>query len=272
MDNSLAVQAKTAVATSTKITTLQGKKSNEVKEFFERYKGQIAQALPKHLTVDRMIAMSTNIVTQNPKLAECSLQSLMGAVMQASILGFQPVTALGECYFVPYGGHVQFQFGYKGLIRLAQRSGELSDIYAEVVRDGDYFEMELGLHRKLIHRPTLNSNGAFKLVYAVAHFKNGGYAFVVLTYEEIEALRKRNSSQKGSPSGAWLTDYPAMAKAKAIKQLSKYLPLSVEIINSIETDSAILNIENFQSGELLPESVNYDTGEIVEIDEVIDEK
>ena len=274
--NDLAVQAKNGVQSSTQITTLKGAKSNQVMAFFSAYRGQIAQALPKHLTPERMIAMATNLITQNPKLGECSMPSLVGAVMQASILGFQPVQALGECYFVPYGGHIQFQIGYKGFIRLAQRSGELTDIYAEIVREGDVFETELGLHRKLIHKPNLGSNGKVQYAYAVAHFKNGGYAFVVLTVEEIEKLRKRNSMQKNGASGAWQTDYEAMAKAKAIKQLAKYLPLSVDILNAVESDGGVISVESFQGGELPPENVDYVTGEIVDNDsdndEVIDAK
>ena len=266
----IALEAKNGVQKSTQITTLKGAKSSDVMNFFNRFKGQIAQALPRHLTPERMIAMATNLITQNPKLAECSLPSLVGAVMQSSILGFQPVQALGECYFVPYGGQIQFQIGYKGFIRLAQRSGELTDIYAEIVREGDVIEYELGLHRKLVHKPVLGNTGRILYSYAVAHYKSGGYSFVLLTADEIEKLRKRNTSQKGSTSGAWATDYEAMAKAKAIKQLAKYLPLSVDIMNAVETDEAVINIDSFDGGVLQPESVEYLTdGEDGEEDEVI---
>jgi len=85
--------------------------SREVGDVLASMRPQIEMALPKHLSVDRMIAMATTIITKNQAIAKCSAPSLIGAVMQASILGFRPVESLGQCYFVPYGGQVQFQIG-----------------------------------------------------------------------------------------------------------------------------------------------------------------
>ena len=236
--------------------TMAGLKQNDVNTILTSLKPQIAQALPKHLTAERMCQMTTTLVTQNQEIAKCSVPSIVGAVMQASILGFEPVSALGQCYFVPYGGHVQFQIGYKGYLRLAQNSKEVKNIYAEVVRVGDKFEYELGLEPKLKHIPNLDA-GDNKLthVYAVAHLLNGGYQFVVLSRNQIEALRLRNPSQKSGIKGAWATDYEAMAKGKAIKQLAKYLPLSVDVQKAIVTDGAIITDKAFSNNG---EGINVD--------------
>lgn len=244
------------------ITQFKGAKTSEVNELFDRYKPQIAQALPKHLTPERMIAMVTHMVTQNPAIAECTIPSVIGAMMQASILGFQPVPALGECYFVPYGKNCQFQIGYKGLVRLAQRSGELKMIDAHVVRKGDFFEYEYGLNPTMSHKPLEGNTADITHSYAVAHYKNGGYNFVVLSFNQIEKLRMRNASQKGRISGAWDTDYDKMAMAKALKQLSPYLPLSPEIVTAIASDESVIIPESFSNGQLLPENINYETGEM----------
>ena len=236
-----------AMAKSTKKGTLAGLKHVDISTVLNGMKQQISQALPKHLSADRLIQMATSLIAKNPKIAECSAQSVIGAVMQASILGFKPVEALGECYFVPYGGSVQFQIGYKGFIKLAQQSGQIKNIFAEVVREGDVFEYELGLYPRLVHKPNLDSEGAFKFVYAVAHLQNGGYNFVVLTKNQIEKLRLRNPMTRNNPkpSGAWATDYEAMSKAKAIKQLIKYLPLSDTIISAEKSDEATITDKAF---------------------------
>jgi recombination protein RecT len=236
-----------AMAKSTKKGTLAGLKHTDIQTVINGMKAQIAQALPKHLSADRMVQMAVSLIAKNPKIAECSAQSLIGAVMQASILGFKPVEALGECYFVPYGGQVQFQIGYKGFIKLAQQSGQLKNIYAEVVREGDEFIYELGLEPRLIHIPNPESEGKIKFVYAVAHLQNGGYNFQVLTFNQIEKLRLRNPMTRNNPkpSGAWATDYEAMAKAKAIKQLVKYLPLSDTIFEATKADEAIIKENAF---------------------------
>lgn len=230
--------------------TLAGLKHTQVQDVISGMKGQIAQALPKHLTADRMIQMASSLISKNPKLAECSASSLVGAVMQASILGFRPVEQLGECYFVPYGGAVQFQIGYKGYIALARRTGELKNIYAEVVHAGDEFRVEYGLEPKLVHVPKMdNENAAITHVYAVARYKDDGYNFIVLSANQIEKLRKRNPMQKGNASGAWATDYEAMAKGKAIKQLAKYMPLSVDFMDATLSDEAVITDKAFTNDQ-----------------------
>lgn len=226
--------------------TMAGLKQNDVNTILTSLKPQIAQALPKHLTAERMCQMTTTLITQNQEIAKCSVPSIVGAVMQASILGFEPVSALGQCYFVPYGGHVQFQIGYKGYLRLAQNSKEVKNIYAEVVRSGDRFEYELGLEPKLKHVPNIDGGDApVTHVYAVAHLVNGSYQFVVMSRKQIELLRLRNPSQKSGIKGAWATDYEAMAKGKVIKQLAKYLPLSVDVQKAIISDESIITDKAF---------------------------
>lgn len=261
MENNNVTAAKTATKNAvmdrlTKSGNFAGFKSQEVGEVLTAYRAQIAQALPRHLTADRIIAIASTVIARNQKLAKCTASSLIGAVVQASILGFPPVEQLGFCYFVPFDVNVgtrdapkwekqvQFIIGYKGFLDLTRRSGQVKMIYAEVVRQGDEFSYRLGLTPELNHLPKVdNTDAPVTHAYAVCHFMNGGFCFVVLTRQQIEALRLRNASQKKGISGAWLTDYSAMAQAKAIRQLSKYMPLSIELQTAIATDEKVLLAE-----------------------------
>ena len=252
--------------------TLTGKKTNEISGLLDKYKSSIIEILPKHITPERMVQMVTYIVAKNPEIANCTIQSIIGAMIQTSILGFIPSDSLGLCYYVPYGQRnkdgsfskvVQFQIGYKGYIDLARRSKEIKTIYAEVVYSSDLFEFELGLNPILRHVPDFESkrtDNEIVYCYAIAHYVNGGFNFVVLTKNEIEKLRLRSPMQKDkdNPSNAWKTDYSAMAKAKAIKQLSKYLPLTIDIKTALSSDESVLSIDNFSKDGLKPETIEYD--------------
>lgn len=238
--------------------SLSGMTQNDIASYLAPMKSRIAAVLPKHLTADRIIQMASTTIARNPNIAKCTPVSLLGSVMQASILGFPPVDALGYCYFVPYGNQVQFQIGYRGMIELARRSGRIKMVYAEVVREGDEFEVEFGLDPKLKHKPMLDPTKPLTHVYAVCHFTDGGSNFVVLSLKEIERLRLRNPMQKKAVSGAWLTDYEAMAKAKALKQLSKYLPLNIDTMTAIQSDEAVITPDNFaMDGEYKVEEAVY---------------
>ncbi|WP_202630600.1 recombinase RecT, partial [Deinococcus alpinitundrae] len=82
---------------------------------------------------------------KNPMLKECTPESLLGAVMQAAQVGLEP-DALGSAYLVPYYNknknvkEVQLQIGYKGLIELVRRSGQVTSIVANEVYENDEFD------------------------------------------------------------------------------------------------------------------------------------
>ena len=232
---------------------------SDIASYIGGMKERIAAVLPKHLTAERIIQMAATTIQRNPQIAKCSAASLLGGVMQASILGFPPVDSLGYCYFVPYGGECQFQIGYRGLIELARRSGKIKMVYAEVVRQGDEFNAEFGLEPKLEHKPSFDSSKPMTHVYAVCHFVDGGYNFVVLSRSDVERLRMRSPMQKAAPVGAWKTDYDAMAKAKAIKQLAKYLPLNIDQLTAISSDEQVIKPESFdENGNYKVEEASFE--------------
>lgn len=196
-----------------------------VAQLIEQLTPQMARALPKHMDADRMTRIALTVIRQTPGLARCEPNSLLGALMTASQLGLEP-GPLGEAYLVPYGNQVTFIPGYRGLIKLAWQSGQVKSIDAHVVHEHDDFTYEYGLTPTLRHIPTRGEPGKATEVYAVATMHNGGSAFVVMSLADVEAIRKRS---KASRNGPWVTDWEAMAKKTAIKQLIRFLPLSAEL-------------------------------------------
>lgn len=78
-------------------------------------------------------------------------------------------------FIVPYKNNdtgqmeATFQLGYKGLIDLAHRSGELKSVQAHMVYANDEFEYQLGLEPALKHIPSMGDRGEKRCVYAVYH-------------------------------------------------------------------------------------------------------
>lgn len=195
----------------------------------------IASRLPAHMRhlTDRMVKIALTAAAKNPKILDCSRESVLMSIMQAAELGLEPGGALGEGYLVPYGSTCQFIPGYRGLISLARRSGQIISIEAHLVREGDEFDFSLGLEPTLVHRPNLEKEdlGAIRFVYAVAKIRGGGTQHEVMSKAEIEAIRKRS---RASGSGPWVTDYGEMARKTVIRRLFKYLPVSVEMARALE--------------------------------------
>lgn len=194
----------------------------------------IQSCLPKHMTPERMCRVALQTIRRTPQLMNCTPESLVAAIVEASSLGLE-LDLRGQAYLVPYKNSVTLIPGYKGLMDLAYRSGRVTNIYAEVVCENDQFTFSLGLTPKLEHTPNLEDRGALKAVYSVARVKDADPAFVVLGKTEIDKIRK---ASKASGSGPWVQWEEEMWKKTAIRRLCKYLPLSPEIQKAIALDEA----------------------------------
>lgn len=208
-----------------------------VEAYMKKMAPRMAEVLPKHMDMNRMSRIALTTIRTNPKLLECAVPSLMGAVMQAVQLGLEP-GLLGHCYILPYKREATFIIGYKGMIDLARRSGHIQSIYAHAVHENDEFEYELGLHPKLEHKPSHGDRGAFIGAYAVAHFKDGGYQMEFMPKSEIEKRRKRSASANSSYS-PWSSDYEEMAKKTVVRYMFKYLPISIEVQTQAQQDEVV---------------------------------
>lgn len=253
--------------TGTAGTAVAEKKGKTIFDVIQAGAKQFATALPKHINSDRFVRIAITTIRQNPKLAQCNQESLLGALMVSAQLGLEP-GVLGQCYLIPYGKECQFQIGYKGMIELLRRSGQLKDIYAYSVYENDEFEMTYGLDRDLKHKPNLQNKGNFIGCYCVAVLKDDARAFEYMTKEEIEAHGKKFSKTYGN--GPWKTDFEAMAHKTVVKKMLKWLPVSVEFLEMVNKDEKTFKVSDEKTDEIeeiivLDDGmvVNGETGEII---------
>jgi recombination protein RecT len=193
-------------------------------------RAQIARALPKHMTPDRFLRVATTTLLRVPKLAQCSQESFMKAMLDCSSLGLEPDGR--RCHLIPYGNEVQLIVDWKGLVELAKRSGEVLSWKAETVKEKDKFGWVNGvIHHEVNWR---EDRGKLEAVYSIVKLEGGEFDTEVMTLAEVEAIRKRS---KASGSGPWVTDFEEMAKKTVIRRHSKRLTLSPEFHTALEIDA-----------------------------------
>ena len=117
-------------------------------------RNQIAAALPKHMSADRMARVALTTINKTPKLAQCTQESFFAALMTCSQLGLEPDGRLA--HLIPYGNQCQLIVDYKGLVDLAYRSKQVLSIHADVIYEGDEFEYDLGQVKKHTHGVRIN--------------------------------------------------------------------------------------------------------------------
>lgn len=241
------------------------KQPETLKDFVKAYQGEISKALPKVITPERFSRMVTTALTTTPKLQSCTAQSFIGSMLQAAQLGLEPNTPLGQAYLIPYGNQCQFQIGYKGMMDLAHRSGEIKNIEAHVVYENDEFEFEYGLNSDLKHKPTLGERGNPVWVYAVYRLINGGYGFEVMSYEDC--MKHGQKYSKTYKNGPWQSEPQEMAKKTMIKKVLKYAPMKSDFVTADEkvyhfdTNTGEVNVFEEEKDENV--IIDSETGEVI---------
>lgn len=193
----------------------------------------IKDALPRHINPDRMSRIALTALRSTRGLIDTSPASFLGSIIQASQLGLEPNTPLGQCYLIPYKGECQLIIGYQGMLELARRSGLLESIYGMVVYEGDKFDYCYGTDPKITHHP-MEQSDRLTHVYVVARLKGSSEPiFTVLSRAQIEKFRARSSAGNKGP---WRSDYDAMALKTAVRRLFRWLPKSSEMASAASLD------------------------------------
>ena len=248
-----------------------------IKGYVKSMESGIKAALPSVMTPERFTRMVLTALSSTPELNDCTPQSFLGAMMSAAQLGLEPNTPLGQAYLIPYWNtkkgtrEAQFQIGYKGLIDLAYRSGEVELVQAQCVYANDSFECRFGLDPKLEHIPADGERGELVKVYALFKTKSGGFGFEVMSVEDIKEHAKKYSQSFNKSYSPWKTNFEEMAKKTVLKKCLKYAPLKSDFARGITADETIkteisddmyaIPAQEYYEAEAV--DVNPDTGEVI---------
>lgn len=236
------------------------------------FMNRIKQAVPKHLSPDRMLAVFVQSVQKTPKLRECNMMSLLGAFLSVASVGLEPNTALQHAHLIPFDKKgknpqtgkwevirtdVNIIFGYQGLLELAFRSGLLRSVHADVAWEKDEFDFWYGSGANLRHKPLGGTRREGELpvwAYMHANLKGDAEAFEVMPMSDVLAIRdstqayssalyaRDEANKKGYKIPAsyteapWVKHFVPMAKKTVFRAGSKWLPKSIELASAIALD------------------------------------
>ena len=253
-------------------------KNKTIKDYIRAMEGEIAKALPSVMTPERFTRITLSALSSNPDLQGTTPASFLGAMMTAAQLGLEPNAPLGQAYLIPYKNkgtlECQFQLGYRGMIDLAYRSGEVQIIQAHIVYANDKFDFSFGIDPKLNHVPALGERGEATHVYAMFRTKDGGYGFDVMTIDDVRRHAAKYSKSYSSSYSPWNTNFEEMAKKTVLKRVLKYAPLKSDFARAVAADGSIKTEIDSDMLDVTPKMIEVDgevvdtaTGEIMQEDE-----
>jgi recombination protein RecT len=273
-----------------------------IQQEFKKIFPAVQSMVPKHMTPERLMRVSLAAISRTPKLASCTPESIVGAVTACAVMGLEP-NLIGHAYLVPFWNNstrsfeAQFVIGYKGAIELVRRTGEVSKINAIDVYENDFFYYEFGDSEKLIHVPLEmveikaamdskfaeyvkgypryingipSERGNIVGHYSTYQLKDGSSGFYSMTSKEALAYAKKFSKSKtksGELFGPWVDHFDSMAKKTCIKEMVKYMPISIEIQESLAKDEAVIKPNNNPTGMNDVDMFSVDYSVVAQIDE-----
>lgn len=205
---------------------------------------------------DRARRFTSSIITAvntNPQLKECDAGTIVSAALLGESLNLSPSPQLGQYYLVPFntkdrGKIAQFQLGYKGYMQLAVRSGQIKQLIAMEVKEGELkkydpfngiFEAEyIEDEERRVNTPTIGYYAMFELI--------NGYR-QILYWDKAKMEHHANTYSQGYKARKgytfWEKNFDAMAKKTMIRQLISKggCPMSIEMQQAYEKDMSVLN-------------------------------
>lgn len=190
--------------------------------------------------LDRFIGVLTNAIHTNPKIAECTEQSLMAAMIKCANLKLEPNDPIRQqCFLIPrWNGRAKklecsWEIGAKGLIELAYRSDEVESIAFSEIYDRDYFDVDWGTNTVSHKLPKTDrfKRGAVEAYWAQWIGKDGARGRpVIMSLDEMNEFRDTYVESYKNPEtraySPWSTAFDQMALKTVIKRCLKTAPLS----------------------------------------------
>jgi phage RecT family recombinase len=213
----------------------------------EGFKDQVKSVIPvlpnNAFDVDRLVRGVIEEVRRDAQLQVCMPDSIMGAVLRCAEAGLYIGSVLGHAYLGtrPMSGSGGFAYeaelilGYKGMIALAMRSGEIASITARIVYAKEcenegfalYYE---GEKDTLLHKPIImGEKGEMVMAYCLVRYKDGRFHVEPMAKDEILAIKERALERMGDDwkSSAWVFSESEMWRKCPIRRAFKYLDLSL---------------------------------------------
>lgn len=233
---------------------------------------QMAMAVQSEAGAKRLSRILMTELRANPKLAGCTVQSLMGAALVSAQLDLEP-GPLGLCYLIPRKNgqlskaatmaakknvevhEVHFELGYQGMLELAYRTGNVATIHADAIYEKDRFVYREGSAREFTHEPFwFGERGELLGYYGFVEFKGGGWKAEVRGMQEIYdrhrsmSMAYRNAEKKwdGKPArqdSPWHTHEDDMCKKTLVRILFKWMPKSSDLTQALNADQAVIDTE-----------------------------
>lgn len=219
----------------------------EVIAFLDKMKGEFNKALGEAIPVEYFMRLAITAMRKNPLLFKCTKESVLSCLMDCAQVRLVPDSIMGEAYLIPFRKGNDYEatliVGYRGLVKLVRRSGNVTNVYGGTVYTNDFFALEYGTNRKMIHRPKLDGDRGKRLgaVGFIGYGDEGAdFIFCDAAYIEKVKTMSRGSDRPDSPWNSWTDEMWAKTALRRVCKTANLSPEAQEAVaKSFDAEGAI---------------------------------
>jgi len=244
-------------ATGTAVST---SKYATVSQMMKQYEPYFKQAIGDEIKTKQFMRTCLTYFNQTPALMECTQTSLIGALMTCAQLKMVPSPILGHVWLIPFknnkkGGAMECQFilGYKGMIELFYRNQMSNALFPMTVYDDEKFEVYYGTESRIVHEPAKEYHKnrkavAYYVTATIGYGLTSAKVFWVMTPDEAKdyayhySKAYRDDIANNRQCSPWSTAFDSMVLKTCMRQLFKWLPISIEMQTMIAQDETVKSI------------------------------
>lgn len=195
---------------------------------------------------------------KKPALEVCTTESIANTLLDMVVQGLSP--AKKQCYFIVYGNKLQLNRSYFGTQAVLKRLADVKDIWANVIYEGDTFDIEIVDGRETLkEHKTAFTNRDNKIIgaYCIIEKVDGEKVLTTMTKKEIDKSWSKAKTKNVQ------NDFPQeMAKRTVINRAAKAF-----VNTSDDSDLLIEAINNTTANEYQDENERKEAEIIDEIDQ-----
>jgi recombination protein RecT len=198
-----------------------------------------------------------------PVLQECSRESIANALLKMVTEGLSPLKRQGS--FIAYGKKLTWQREYGGTLALAKRYGDMKEIHAQIIYDGDVFEYAIdkinGRKSVVKHEQKFEniSNAKIKGAYAIVVFNDGTTDLEIMPLTEIHNAWNQGPMKGASPAHKNFPDQ--MCKKTVISRACKLLISGSDdavLMEDSDDDKLVKRVKQEVKDQANGEEINMD--------------
>jgi len=207
---------------------------------FEEIRGDIAPLLAENgQSFDRLLSTFKIAVQQEPKILECSPESLRREISKCAADGLVPDSK--EAVLLPYWDNKErvylanYQPMVQGIIKRVKELGGVFSIVCKLVHDQDEFILNEADPDSLVHKsdPFAKPDKRGPVVGGYAIFRDESKRVMHLETMSLEDFEKVRQASKAPDSPAWKKWTNEMYRKAVLRRGSKYVPINNDKIRAL---------------------------------------